>query len=112
MCAGELYRTRYCNRFRYVKEAHTPRGRYRPAQLLPEAEVGSGRLVLQQGADDHNSSLPTGENLAAGEGQGRILGVIAGECQQPRFREGVDNTPEASPVYCSGAHGTGLGTAV
>src|SRR5205823_3397992 len=52
------------------------------------------------------------ENLTTGEGQGRILGVIAGEGPQPRFREGVDNTPEAGPVYRSGAHGAGLSTAV
>ncbi len=67
----------------------TRRGRYRPAQLPPEAEVGGGRLVLQQGADDHDDALPAGEDLAAGEGQGRIRGVVACEGPQPRFREGV-----------------------
>ena len=56
-------------------------GRYRLAQLPPEAEMGDSRLVLQQGADDHDGALPAGEDLTAGQGQGRILGVGAGECQ-------------------------------
>jgi len=38
--------------------------------------------------------------------------VVACEGQQPRFREGVDDAPEASPVHRPGAHGAGLGAAV
>jgi hypothetical protein len=39
--------------------------------------MGGGRLVLQQGANDHDGSLPAGEDLTAGQGQGRILRVVA-----------------------------------
>jgi len=68
------------------------RGSAAAGLLVPGPGVNRCGLVLEQRADDLGRALPAGEHVAAGQVEGRIFRMVAGEIPQPMFAQSVDQT--------------------
>ena len=55
--------------------------------------MGGGGLGLQGRPDHLDVALTAGEHLPAGQGEGGVFRVIAGEAQQRVLRQGVHHRP-------------------
>src|SRR6266850_8163182 len=75
----------------------------------PDAGVNRRGLVLKQRAYHLGRALPAGEHVAAGQVEGRIFRMVAGEIQQTMFAQAVNEPADAGPVDRAGAHRTGFG---
>src|SRR5699024_7870773 len=78
----------------------------------PEPLMSGCGFVLQHWPDDLDHSLAAGQNLTTGKVEGRVLGIISGQLQQPSLRERVDDPADARPIDGPGTHHAGFGTCV
>jgi len=78
----------------------------------PEALVDLGGFFFYEGAEDCGGGLAAGEDFSAGQAEGGVFFVAAGQGVEAFFREGVDDSADARPVDGSGAHGAGFGAGV
>jgi len=78
----------------------------------PEFLVDLRGFFFDQGADDLDWSLASGEDFAAGQVEGGNFRAAAGDVNQAFSGEGVDDAADAGPVDGSGAHGAGFGAGV
>jgi hypothetical protein len=59
--------------------------------LVPNPDVNRRSLVLKQRAYHLGRALPAGEHVAAGQVEGRIFRMVAGEIPQPMFAQAVED---------------------
>src|SRR5699024_4737369 len=78
----------------------------------PEPLMSGCGFVLQHWPDDLDHSLAARQNLTTGKVEGRVLGIISGQLQQPSLRERVDDPADARPIDGPGTHHAGFGTCV
>src|SRR6266851_3327541 len=79
------------------------------ALFRPDASVQRFGLVLEQRSDDFNGTLAAAKHLAAGQVEGRVFRMIAGDAAQALLAEAVDHPANAGPVDRARAHRAGLG---
>src|SRR6266404_8902080 len=66
--------------------------------LVPDPGVNRRGLVLKQRAYHFGRALSAGEHVAAGQVEGRIFRMVAGEIPQPVFAQAINKPADASPV--------------
>jgi len=74
--------------------------------------VDEAGFFFEVGTGDCGGALASGEDFAAGEVEGRIFEVAAGEVEEAGFGEGEDDAADACPIDGAGAHGAGFGAGV
>ena len=81
-----------------------------PIAPAPEAPVQRRDLLFDLGhRPEHlHRLLPARKDLAAGQVERRVLGVVAGQLQQPLLAHAVDEPADVCPVLRAGAHGAGF----
>ena len=71
-----------------------------------------GGFFFEMRAGDDGGALAASEDFSAGQVEGGVFFVAAGEVVEAVFGEGVDDAADAGPVDGSGAHGAGFGAGV
>lgn len=74
------------------------------ASSVPEPVMNASSLIFQGWADDLDCTLAVREYVPAGQRHGWIVLVAAGEFQQSRLGQTVDDPADATPVDRARAH--------
>src|ERR1700723_902006 len=77
--------------------------------FLPDVGMKRCGLIFQHRTDDVSCALAARKHGAAGQVEGGIFGMVAGDAAQPCLAEAIDQAADAGPIDGARTHRAGLG---